>query len=69
MEDKKMPFAVFVLKYVENMLNDYKKDGLDDFDVLDEVVSDCGFCPLSKECNRIWTGCKDRLKERVESAE
>ena len=69
MEDKKMLFAVFVLKYVENMIEDYKKDGLDEFDVLDEVVGDCNLCPLAKECNRNWTGCKSRMKEYVESAE
>ena len=69
MEDKKMPFAVFVLKYVENMIEDYKKDGLDEFDVLEELANECDFCPLSKECNRSWVGCKNRLKEYVESAE
>ena len=69
MEDKKIPFAVFVLQYVENMIEDYKKDGLDEFEVLDEIVSDCTFCPLSKECDRKWTNCKDRMKEYVESAE
>lgn len=69
MENKKMPFAVFVLKYVENMVEDYKKDGLDEFDVLDEVISDCGFCPLSKECDCDFLYCKNKLKERVESVE
>lgn len=70
MENKKMPFAVFVLKYVENVIADYKKDGLNEFDVLEELVSECDFCPLYKECGRRnWAGCKTRIRENVESAE
>ena len=69
MEDKKMPFAIFVLKYAENMVKDYEESGQDEFDALDDLISECPLCPLSKECNRSWIGCKDRLKEYVESAE
>ena len=69
MENKKIPFAVFVLQYIENMIEDYKEDGLDEFDVLDDLIRECPLCPLSKECNCSWISCKDGLKEYVESAE
>ena len=69
MENKKMPFAVFVLKWIENKVEDYKKNGLDEFNLLDDLINDCSFCPLSKECDHTWVGCKNKLKERVERAE
>ena len=69
MEDKKMPFAVFVLKYVENKIKSYEEEGLDYYDFLDDLINDCAYCPLKQECNGAWVGCKSKIMERVESAE
>lgn len=66
MEDKKMPFAVFVLKYVENMVKDYE----DSYEALDDLLDCCAYCPLKDECSGGWEGeCLEKLKECVESAE
>ena len=71
MEDKKMPFAVFALKVIENKVNQYKEDGSDEFEVLaDDVV--CEYCPLHcKQCDGYsgYYACKAQLKKYVESAE
>ena len=64
-----MPFAVFVLKWIENKIKDYKESGEDEFDVLDGLIYDCRFCPISDKCDRCASACKDTLKEYVESAE
>jgi hypothetical protein len=70
MKDKKMPFAVFVLKYVENMVKDYKELGKDGFEALDDFLDCCLYCPLKDKCEGGWDGeCLNRLKEYVESAE
>ena len=71
MEDKKMPFAVFVLKSMENKVNRYKEDSNDEFEALADDM-ECEYCPLHcKQCEG-YTGyyaCKGTLKEYVESAE
>lgn len=69
MEDKKMPFAVFVLKWMENKIEEGKKSGQDEFDVLDELIYDCRFCPMSDKCNRCASVCSSTLRKYVESAE
>ena len=69
MEDKKMPFAVFVLQWVENRVKNYEEDGLDCYDFLDDLITDCAYCPLNHECNGTWVGCKSKIMERVERAE
>ena len=69
MEDKKMPFAVFVLKWIENKVKDYKEGGQNEFDVLDDLIYDCRFCPISDKCDRCASICRFTLKEYVESAE
>jgi hypothetical protein len=71
MEDKKMPFAVFVLKSMENQVKDYKEDGRDEFEVLADVV-ECEYCPLHRKQCAGYAGpnnCKAILKRYVESAE
>ena len=71
MEDKKMPFAVYVLKCMENKINRYKEDDHDEFEALADDV-ECEYCPLHcKQCEG-YTGydnCKATLKNYVESAE
>lgn len=71
MEDKKMPFAVFVLKWIENKANQYKENGQDEFGALADDV-ECEYCPLHcKQCEG-YTGyqnCREQLKKYVESAE
>lgn len=71
MEDKKMPFAVFALGWIENMVKSYKEDDRDEFDALADDL-ECEYCPLHcKQCEG-YTGyhnCKTTLKEYVESAE
>lgn len=69
MENKKMPFAVFVLKYVENMIEDYKKSGYDEIEVLDDIISNCSHCPLCDKCSHSWGVCRENIKKYVESAE
>lgn len=70
MEDKKMPFAVFVLKYIENMVEEYKKSGQDEFEALDDFLDCCAYCPFNDKCEGGWDGaCSETLKEYVESAE
>ena len=69
MEDKKMPFAVFVLKYVENMIKDYKELGQDEFKVLEELAVDCHYCPLQDHCFATAVNCKNKIQKCVESAE
>ena len=71
MEDKKMPFAVFVLKVMENKVNRYKEDGNDEFEALADDV-ECECCPLHcKQCEGYsgYYHCKGQLKKYVESAE
>ena len=66
MEDKKMPFAVFVLKYVENMVEDYENS----YEALDDLLPSCAYCPLNDKCSGGWEGeCLEKLKECIESAE
>lgn len=66
MEDKKMPFAVFVLEYVENMVKDYENS----YEALNDLLGCCAYCPLKDECDGGWSDeCLKKLKERVESAE
>ena len=71
MEDKKMPFAVFALKVMENKIKHYKEDGHDEFVALADDT-ECEYCPLyCKQCEG-YTGyknCKATLKNYVESAE
>ena len=71
MEDKKMPFAVFVLEYMEKKIERYKEDDNDEFEALADDV-ECEYCPLHcKQCEG-YTGyqnCKTTLKKYVESAE
>lgn len=71
MEDKKMPFAVFVLECMKNKVNQYKEDSQDEFEALADDTM-CEYCPLHcKQCEG-YTGyhnCKTTLKEYVESAE
>ena len=69
MEDKKMPFAVFVLKWIENKIEDYKESGQDEFNVLDDLIYDCRFCPISDKCDKCASVCRVSLKECVESVE
>lgn len=69
MEDKKMPFAVFVLKYIENMVEQYKEWGHDEFEVLDTLIPSCGHCPLGNKCLRIRGLCRETIIKYVESAE
>lgn len=69
MKDKKMPYAVFVLQWIENRIEDGKKSGQDEFDVLDDLVYDCRSCPLSDKCERCASTCTATLKKYVESAE
>jgi hypothetical protein len=70
MEDnKKMPFAVFVLKYVENVLEQNKNICSDEFYTLDTcVLNNCDACPLADKCCGT-RYCYNTLKEYVESAE
>ena len=67
MEDKKMPFAVFVLKYVENMVKDNKSVGVTEFETLQELDLPCSACPLFKQCDRVH--CDSTMKKYVERAE
>ena len=69
MEDKKMPFAVFVLQWVENKVKDYEEEGLDCYDFLDDLITSCADCPFEQECDGAWVGCKNKIMERVERAE
>lgn len=69
MENKKMPFAVFVLKYVENMVKHYKELGSDEFKALAEFADDCQYCPLQNHCYATAVNCKDKIQKCVESAE
>lgn len=67
MEDKKMPFAVFVLKYIENVIEQNKNICSDELHTLDKCVLDnCEACPLVDKC---CTYCYDTLKKYVERAE
>ena len=69
MEDKKMPFAVFVLKYIENVLEQNKDICYDEFHVLVKCVLDnCDACPLSDKCYST-RYCHNILREYVERAE
>lgn len=71
MENKKMPFAVFVLECMENKVKRYKEDNQDEFEALADDV-ECEYCPLHcKQCNGYvnYYGCKAVLKNYVESAE
>ena len=69
MEDKKMPFAVFVLKYIENMVKDYKEGGQDEFEVLYDVMKSCRPCPLRDKCSHSCGVCRDNMMKYVERAE
>ena len=71
MEDKKMPFAVFVLKHMENKVNRYKKKDRDEFETLVDEI-ECEYCPLHcRQCEGYsgYNNCKEQLKKYVESAE
>ena len=71
MEDKKMPFAVFVLKHMENRVERYKEEGCDEFEALADDIG-CEYCPLHQKQCEGYTGydtCKAVLKKYVESAE
>ena len=67
MEDKKMPFAVFVLKWIENLIEDDKSLGGNEFETLQELDLPCSACPLFKQCDRVH--CDDTMKKYVERAE
>ena len=67
MEDKKMPFAVFVLKYVENMVKGNKSLGMSEFETLQDLELPCSGCPLFEQCDRVH--CDDTMKKYVERAE
>ena len=69
MEDKKMPFAVFVLQYVENVIEQNKNIYPDEFHALDKCILDnCDACPLADKCCST-RYCHNTLREYIESAE
>jgi hypothetical protein len=66
-----MPFAVLLLKSMENKIKDYKEDGRDEFVILTNII-ECEYCPLhQKQCAGYagYNNCKAILKRYVESAE
>ena len=67
MEDKKMPFAVFILKYIENIFEDNKSLGMTESETIQDLDLPCSACPLFKQCDRVH--CEDTMKKYVESAE
>lgn len=71
MENKKMPFTVFMLKCMENKVNRYKEDDEDEFKVLADGI-ECEDCPLHQKHCAGYSGCDNcraTLKNYVESAE
>lgn len=69
MEDKKMPFAVFILKYIENVIEQNKEIYPDKFECLDYLVlGDCDACPIADKCKGGYH-CVATMKKYVESAE
>ena len=67
MEDKKTPFAVFVMKYIENIVEDNKSIDVNEFETLQEFNLPCSACPLFKQCDRVH--CESTMKKYVERAE
>lgn len=67
MKDKKMPFAVFVLEYVKQVVEDNKSVDVNEFETLQEFDLPCSACPLFDKCDRVH--CVATMKKYVESAE